>query len=531
MTVLHKQWNKSDISELKPTEEQSAVIESISLPESLMINARAGCAKTSTLQLAAPRVRSPALALAFNKKIAKELEPRLPGNFAVKTLNGMGHSAWARALPGLSRVELDDKKLGKLVSQVAKERKQQLSSDQWIMARGLASKVMSAGITPGDIGEPLIPDSEENWLDIADSMWLPREEFDYIKELAREVIERDIALANQGIISFDDQVYCSVCLGGKFPKYPVVFIDEAQDLSPLNHAMLAKCLARDGKLVAVGDEAQAIYAFRNASGDSMERIRKLRAQWTDRPLNTTFRCPKAIVARQQSHVPGFMAWSTNREGRVIDLRPGAGPVTGWTWAQVASAAVDQLDSTAVLCRNNAPLLGLAFKLLRQQIGVVMLGRDIGKGLTVLSKKILPSDDLTAEKCVILINDWMEKELGRARANKQEEKAESIYDRAECLQAVISGSQCRDAGMLRAMLERLFSRDSGLVTLSTIHRAKGLEWSTVLHLDPFRVPSKQARKELAAGNPVPMTQERNLLYVCETRTKNILINANLEDFES
>ena len=45
---------------------------------------------------------------------------------------------------------------------------------------------------------------------------------------------------------------------------------------------------------------------------------------------------------------------------------------------------------AVLCRNNAPLLSMAFKLLRRGIGVKMLGRDIGKGLVPLAKKLFPN---------------------------------------------------------------------------------------------------------------------------------------------
>src|ERR1700683_577875 len=143
-----------------PTEEQLAVCEAMPGSDSVMVNAFAGCAKSSTLALAAPGIKVPALALAFNKKIAKDLEPRLPGNFTVKTLNGLGFGAWIRANPG-AKFTIDDRKLGKLVSTVARERKIDLSSDQWDQLRRLVSGVMLAGITPGDQGTPLAPDTQE----------------------------------------------------------------------------------------------------------------------------------------------------------------------------------------------------------------------------------------------------------------------------------------------------------------------------------------------------------------------------------
>src|SRR5271169_852963 len=79
---------KSDVT---PTDEQQAIVEATSQSaDSLMIEAYAGCAKTTSLELLGRRVRSPALALAFNKSIATELQSRFAANFEVKTMNGFG---------------------------------------------------------------------------------------------------------------------------------------------------------------------------------------------------------------------------------------------------------------------------------------------------------------------------------------------------------------------------------------------------------------------------------------------------------
>ena len=57
----------------------------------------------------------------------------------------------------------------------------------------------------------------------------------------------------------------------------------------------------------------------------------------------------------------------------------------------------------------------------------------------------------------------------------------------------------------------------------------MEWPLVVHLDPWRIPSKQAQMAVAAGNAAPLLQEYNLKYVAETRTKHTLIEASAEEF--
>jgi hypothetical protein len=56
--------------------------------------------------------------------------------------------------------------------------------------------------------------------------------------------------------------------GGTYPKFPLVLIDEYQDLSPIDHAMVAK-LCKSSRQIGVGDDAQSIYAFRGAKAGSM----------------------------------------------------------------------------------------------------------------------------------------------------------------------------------------------------------------------------------------------------------------------
>lgn len=529
------------VPEFTPTPEQQAVVEATARADAnLMVSAFAGCSKTTTLVLAARQVRVPGLALAFNKRIAQEMVKKLPANFASKTMNGLGHGAWARALPSGTSLKIEDKKLGKLVSQVAKDQRVELGSDQWDDCRRLATKAMSQGLVlRGEPFEGLLPDDDATWRDLCDGLWIVEDQQGLMIDLARQILERDVALARQGVISFDDQIYCSAMLGGRFPQYPVTFVDEAQDLSPLNHRMVALATRADGRLLAVGDPHQAIYAFRGADGASMGKIRALRheASWKDLPLATTFRCPKVIVERQQGHVPGFRAWHTNPEGHFEALQgdgfeghaTAAGEEFAWSWEDIQRRLPNPGASLAVLCRNNAPLMSMAFRLLRRGVGVFMLGTDIGKGLISLSRKLAPEDATPVDALRASLDEWESSESSKAIANGKEERVAGIADRAECLRATLEGAACRDAGELRLMLGKLFAREAGQVTLASIHRAKGLEWDMVVHLDPWRIPSRQAKQALRAGDPIPMEQELNLRYVAETRAKWGLINVNLEEF--
>lgn len=521
--------------EFKPTEEQEAIASATrSSSNSLLIPAYAGCSKTTTLALAGKEIRSPSLALAFNKRIAEELKPRFGGNFSIRTLNGLGMLAWTRANPQVNSWNLDDKKLGKLVTQVVKDRKLDISQDQWAQLREFVRWGMMLGIAPAHYPDRLLNDDGEGWGKVADSLAMAEEDRHFLWETASEVLGKSIALAHQGQISFDDQVYASTILGGSFPKYSVVLTDETQDFSMLNFIMLQRALRQDGRLVAVGDEKQAIYAWRGAMGSAMEEVKRLREEWTALPLTMTFRCPKAIVARCQGHAPGFRAFHTNKEGLFRRLKGASDEIEeleeGWTWADVERLRPQGHDgrpgSLVVLCRNNAPLLKLAFRLLRMRIGCKIIGRDISGGLLALSRKIAVADETLIVEFAGKLREWQDGEESLALANGQEEKVDGIRDRAECLRAVMDDAEAKDAGGLRRLLTMIFARTEGQVELSSIHKAKGLEWDLVLHLDPWRIPSKFAKE---SGSDVVMRQELNLRYVAETRTKNVLVEADLDGF--
>lgn len=496
---------------MTPTPEQLAILEAAKSPASLMINALAGTGKTTTLMLLANALPAePTLALAFNKKIKEELEKRFPKHYSVLTMNGLGHRAWSFTI-NKKKMLIDANKVGRLTTEALKPFPE--SRNQWASIKTMVVMAMQRGLVPSQFqhARSLLVDTPATWeaLDYELDSGLSPDE----RKLARKILISSIEEGFNGCISYDDQIYLPVVFSGAFPRFPIVLVDEAQDLSPLNHEMLRKVAA--GKLIVVGDPRQAIYAFRGADHNSMTNLKALRKDWIELPLNTTFRCPQAVVERQHSHAPAYVAAPSNPQGEICDWT-----LDSWTADKLKPYAATEL---AILCRNNAPLLSMAFKLLRRGIGVNMLGRDIGRGLSYLCKKLAPDQSVPVADFQIVLNGWFETERSKAEVNEDASKIDSVTDKYECIQAVIDNRKPKSVHSLVSELDNLFAKDNGLVTLASIHKAKGLEWETVLMLDPWRIPSKWAKK------PEEIQQEHNLKYVGETRTKHTLILASLKDF--
>ena len=506
-----------------PTDEQVAIIDAArTSSKNIMCKSYAGCTKTTTIEMMgrALPVR-PTLYLVFNVRNKKEAEARMPPHIHCKTVNGLGNEAWNRTTGRRCIVDVD--KLSKILKNVIKSNPefQGTSREQWGDVLNLINRARVSGLIPEQFVDfqGLIPDTEEGWQEIANQIWLEINEGHIY--LAREVLILSIKMAFQGTIDYTDQIYMSALFGGAFTKYPEVMLDESQDLSPLMHMMVAK--AAIARLTAVGDPLQAIYAFRGADSASMEKIRSLKEDWVDLPLTLTFRCPKLTVARQQGHAPGYRAHESNPEGEHFFLAKQA-----WGIDTIEDLAAN--GHITFLCRNNAPIIAAALRIIRSERGCTVLGREIGKSLVTLSKKILPDERASITMCAEKVNEWATRETSLATVAGKDARVAVIQDKKECLLAILESPLCKDAGTMRDLLDHMFEGSNIRITLSTGHKAKGGEWPTIVSLDPWRIPSKYALAEAARGNPIPHEQDMNLKYVIETRSQATTIFADLEEMK-
>lgn len=483
---------------MTPTTEQQAIIDAAkSTSSNLLVNALAGTAKSTTIEMLCNKVTGiPILYLVFNKRNSDEAKKRMPGHVEVKTFNAIGHQVWSGVVG--KRLSVDSGKMYQILKGVIDEqpkaRQAFLRSEMADILRWLRFAKRD-GFVPkrwAGVGKAIFTDYSE-WTERYDD-----EPEDDIRDIIFDCLGRSIETAYAGAIDFDDQIYMPVIFGGTWPKFPLVCVDEAQDLSPLNHAMLEKLVFK--RVIAVGDPWQSIYAFRGAVQNGM---RELARRWsmTEFPLSMTFRVPKRGVERAQARVPHFRAYEANGEGHIEEL-------SSWNADSIP-------DGAAIICRNNAPLFSCALKLLKNGRSIKLIGMDIGAGLVRVLKKLGPAQ-MTDVQIQTSLSTWLSRELKRAK------REETVYEKYECLQVLIAGHHDLNSAIMAA--ESLFKRE-GPIQLLSGHKAKGLEWNTVYHLDPWRIPSKFAKPDSEE-----MEQEMNIRYVIETRFKKEMYLIDLEGFD-
>jgi superfamily I DNA/RNA helicase len=164
----------------------------------------------------------------------------------------------------------------------------------------------------------------------------------------------------------------------------------------------------------------------------------------------------------------------------------------------------------ILCRINAPLVKVCYSLIKQGKTARIVGRDIGKGLIALIDRLKPWD---INDLLVKLNDYKFKEIDKLEKAGRESQAEAIKDKCDTLVALTDG--VNDLTTLKARIEKIFTDQISGISLSSVHRAKGLEADNIYVLKPHLMPFPKATKDWE------VEQERNVMYVALTRAKKKL----------
>lgn len=417
--------------------------------------------------------QQPILYLAFNKTVADEARTKFPPTTEVRTLNGIGHRCWSDCIG--RKLFLNMTKIRDLLREQIKELTKYDQDEAWDSFFDICQTIGMAK----HLG--YIPTGKFNHVKpLIDREGLAARVESQLSSLCWELVDLtlidSIKAATDGTVDFDDQIYMPALFGGSFPRYPLVLVDEDQDLSPANHRMLQK-LARN-RVVAVGDRWQSIYYFRGAQTGSVDKL-KLRYNMTEMPLSYSFRCPQAVVEAARWRVPS-LNW----------VKPGGHYEKLTDFPYIPEGA-------AVICRNNAPLLKLAYQLLSEGRSVQIAGGEIGPKITAMLMKVGAEGD---SRDILLgkIADWRSQRLERTNS------PDIVNDQANCMALFASWGQTLAQAV--AYANRIF-KEQGAITLTTGHKAKGMEWDVVYHLDPHLCRDHE--------------QDLNLRYVITTRSASEL----------
>lgn len=462
---------------------QQAIFAAVSTgEENIIIEACAGGAKTSTIVEALyhlPPGRT-AIFVAFNKAIADELDRRCPTNVDVATLHGVANQA-VRSL-GWSKVNA--RKVDNILKyEMVDEKCQDMVQWYWDNHKEICSFISTLkGFIQEFTAEQVLQMAQDAGIEMCY----------YTRSMLPALYSRSLEFTAGGkgqcVIDFDDMLRLPVVRNLPLPKYDYVFVDEVQDLNSIQREIVCRLRSARGRVVAVGDRHQAIYAFRGADSDSMELIAK-RFNCIAYPLDVSYRCSQAVVAEARKIYPCIHATDYAAIGGVGRIK-------------ADSLALRVQAGDMVLCRTNAPMIASALALVKQGISVNISGGFDSVIMNYARKVAGRSGILTGEA----ITRFFESKI----LDASDKRGEYLTDIHDTLFKFLEQDKV-SLVQVKEKVAKLFPEILGLsVRFSSIHRAKGLEANSVYLLRPDLIPHPKADL---------LEQEWNLMYVAITRAKD------------
>lgn len=482
----------------KPTDEQKRIFHFIkNRSENLVIDAKAGVGKTTTIVEAIKLIPKDKkiIFLAFNKHIQEELKSRLPENVHCYTFHGLGVGAIKRKYG--ESIKFDEFKVDQLIKKKAKnwsldkqfanpyDKDNYLNNIKKLVNLCRLTLTLDKKYVPY-LAEKFDIDFDENFdtkrvWSVMEELMTDRKSFDFTDMVFLPAIDKSIWMY----------------------QYDYVFTDECQDMNRAQQKIIEKIVKRDkitkkitGRIVATGDNFQAIYGFTGVSDKSYEWFLKL-PNVEVLPLTYTFRCGQKIVEHAQKIVPEIKYFENAPEGMVRN----------------GSVLDEPEDGDFVLCRITAPLVRLFFHYLLQGKKATIMGSDIGLSLL----EMIDGHKTMAQMMAHWANELKRYETSLRKRGILRFEEDSGYNALSDKVGVINflGKLSKDLDDMKNKIKIIFSDNASGIILSTIHKAKGLEANRVFIARPDKMPLKVAKAW-------QYKQEKNLEYVAITRAKRELI---------
>lgn len=475
---------------------------------SCTLEAVAGAGKTTTLVRALGMMKGNVFFGAFNKKIVKEIRTKaeelgqMRDGIRIGTMHSAGFGAWRRMYPN---VKVEENKTRQILEmKFGAHPELEATSTFIIKAVSLAKQLL----LPRDLRADY---QMQEWVEMVDRFSLDEELPDGVDiERGIRASAWTLEMSTRGlgsVIDFDDMIYAPIVHRVNMFKQDHLLIDEAQDTNKARRTLARMMLAKNGRLYAVGDVWQAIYGFTGADAGALDLISR-EFNCKRLKLTTTYRCPKAVVNFVHQWVDHIHAAETAPEGVVKSI---PAKTDGKNWFEIEPLPA---PTSAVLCRYTRPLIETAYAMLRAGMACRVEGRDIGKGLVSLINRLKAR---TLNNLEDKLDAWLAREERKAEEKKNPRRRDAAQDRVETIKIFIERTRTiggKTPADVVLEINSLFADEiSGILCLSTIHKAKGREWLTVYWL--------QAKQRHQFRHQWEEDSERACNYVSGTRAKQEL----------
>lgn len=503
-------------SGFRPSKYQQAIFDAVcNGAKAIVISAAPGSGKTTTIKELVPYLPLDAsvLMLAFNTDAAAQLQKKIDALrkerklpiVRCRTIHGLG-------VDTLRRYSMDS-------DPIKYSHKYRALTEAYLKSRGIDNRDLTQ--TLADFIEKVrITCLEKNGqslktvchrFDFSDILWRNQETWQLALEAVPAIIEEGIRLARDTkAINFTDQICLPVEMELVPPQYDYVVVDEAQDLSPIQQELVQKAWNGKGTFVAVGDRHQSIYGFAGASLNSIDEIID-RTNAVEMPLSICYRCPQKVIDLAADIYPDIEASETAGKGTIREIYD----------TDVTRCAK---PGDLILCRYTAPLVEMCYQLLRSGKKAAVRGRDLGRPVEGVISSIRTFCKQRHMKVTIdnlaEYADFYKTEQTEVLSEDVTEAAEiaKLHDKIDTLLCLYRAYRNeyfeRSIDGFKDFIRDFFRDDkkaqSNQITLSTGHRAKGLEYPRVfiLQWDKLQEPHAKSHEELV--------QELNIQYVMVTR---------------
>jgi DNA helicase-2/ATP-dependent DNA helicase PcrA len=348
----------------------------------------------------------------------------------------------------------------------------------------------------------------------------------------------DVLLLTAGILADDERVAAQVRR-----QYKWFVVDEFQDVSPLQSALLDLWLGGRDEICVVGDPAQTIYSFAGANADYLRDFPRKYDATTSIELVRNYRSTPEVVGAANTLLAGTSSTSVELRAQqpsgasvVYEGHPDEVAEAAAVAARVSTlrAAGHALSETAVLFRINAQSEAYEEALTDAGIPYVIRGGarffdrpEVREAVTRLRGAARSgASPAEGDTWVDLVRDTL---AGMGWTTAAPEARGQTRDRWESWQALVSQADAfatADAqadlnGFVDDLDRRATEQHAPVaegVTLATFHAAKGLEWDAV-----FLVGVQDGTLPFTyATSPAAIEEERRLLYVGMTRARSDLV---------
>lgn len=513
--------------------EQRAAVSSESAPLRILAGAGSGKTRVLTRRIAYRAATGDidprhVLALTFTRKAAGELNARLRSlglrdAVAAGTFHAIAfaqlRTRWADR--GLTPPTLLDRKVG-FVARLLPRRAEPfaaidvVSEIEWAKARDVGPDRYASAAAASDRRSSVPPAV------VADVYARYEEE-----KRRRRVVDFDdlLSLARKALTS--DPEFAAA----QRWRFRHVFVDEFQDVNPLQFALLRAWLGDRADLCVVGDPNQAIYAWNGADADYLVNFDRHFPGAETVELRRNYRSTPQILTAANAVLAGGRLASgplvPNRGDGVVP-RVRSYPTDVAEAAGIARAVRDARrpgsawSTQAVLVRTNAqiPLIEDALRRAgiphRTRGGGLLAQPEVKAALRALSRSRQPLAAALAD--LELENDELAaRESGDDAEERHGNIAELVRIGHDHLALDPNATPASFARSLIAVGGDQLGAGGDAVELTTFHAAKGLEWPIVhiAGLEHGLVPIGHAK------TPEAMAEEQRLLYVAVTRAEELL----------